>query len=403
MLADVQPALLIAEQANADEAASQLDLPVLTPTALMDMAASHKPGGSVTSLRMIDEPSLASIFYTSGTTGAPKGVECPHEGFINLAKSYAAFYDFIPGTDASTLTSSLGYDGSISEMYSAWVAGCEVVMLSKAALRSGPLATQTMALLDYGPHGGDHGHYDKLGLSVWIGGAPLIREAGHNGYTDPWYRGWYQRTLAHSTVVRDGLDQDALDASADLLRFTRDAGTTLLEVRTDQAYPGSILQRLTTTTAHGRVVDMFEVTGSGTHTYDYVLHLEGTPSISLAMTSVADDLGYGGAYGFLSNMEEASTDQDFEITVQTDAGPSTVRVLGAPGTTVYFGEAIGFPSNRAHPVLILRRTTDATVFATVTTAGEGLPQGMSIAHMPNSREITIEEPEAGAPTTIVMQ
>ena len=138
VLADVQPALFIAEQANADEAASELDLPVLTPTALMDMAASHHSGKPVTSPQLIDEPSLASIFYTSGTTGAPKGVECPHEGFINLAKSYAAFYDFVPGTDASTLTSSLGYDGSISEMYSAWVAGCEVVMLSKGALRSGP-------------------------------------------------------------------------------------------------------------------------------------------------------------------------------------------------------------------------------------------------------------------------
>ena len=113
VLADVQPALFIAEQAIADKTASELDLPVLTPTALMDAAASHHSGKSVTSPQMIDEPSLASIFYISGTTGAPKGVECPHEGFINLAKSYAAFYDFVPGTDASTLTSSLGYDGSI--------------------------------------------------------------------------------------------------------------------------------------------------------------------------------------------------------------------------------------------------------------------------------------------------
>ena len=28
---------------------------------------------------------LASLFYTSGTTGQPKGVECPHAGYINLA------------------------------------------------------------------------------------------------------------------------------------------------------------------------------------------------------------------------------------------------------------------------------------------------------------------------------
>jgi len=40
--------------------------------------------------------------------------------------------------DATSLTSSLGYDGSISEMYSAWVSGCAVVMLTKEQIRSGP-------------------------------------------------------------------------------------------------------------------------------------------------------------------------------------------------------------------------------------------------------------------------
>ena len=87
-----------------------------------------------------DSPSqrVAALFYTSGTTGTPKGVECAHAGYINLVQSYATYYDFVAGSDASSLTSSLGYDGSISELYSAWVAGCEVVLLTKAALRSGP-------------------------------------------------------------------------------------------------------------------------------------------------------------------------------------------------------------------------------------------------------------------------
>jgi non-ribosomal peptide synthetase-like protein len=40
--------------------------------------------------------------------------------------------------DATSLTSSLGYDGSISEMYSAWVSGCAVVLLTKDEIRSGP-------------------------------------------------------------------------------------------------------------------------------------------------------------------------------------------------------------------------------------------------------------------------
>jgi non-ribosomal peptide synthetase-like protein len=68
----------------------------------------------------------------------PKGVECPHAGYVNLALSYADYFDLVPGMDATSLTSSLGYDGSISEMYSAWVSGCAVVLLTKEQVRSGP-------------------------------------------------------------------------------------------------------------------------------------------------------------------------------------------------------------------------------------------------------------------------
>ena len=88
----------------------------------------------------LDDPTqrLAAIFYTSGTTGKPKGVECPHAGYVNLALSYADYFDLVAGVDATTLTSSLGYDGSVSETYCAWVAGCAVVMLTKEQVRSGP-------------------------------------------------------------------------------------------------------------------------------------------------------------------------------------------------------------------------------------------------------------------------
>ena len=110
------------------------DLPTLDVLTLPERVPKRNPPS------WLDDPTrrLATIFYTSGTTGMPKGVECPHAGYVNLALTYADYFALIPGMDATSLTSSLGYDGCISEMYSAWVSGCAVVMLTREEISSGP-------------------------------------------------------------------------------------------------------------------------------------------------------------------------------------------------------------------------------------------------------------------------
>lgn len=106
----------------------------------LDVAALPAAGRRRAPPAWLDDPArrLACIFYTSGTTGKAKGVECPHAGYVNLALSYADYFDLTPGMDATSLTSSMGYDGSISEMYSAWVSGCAVVLMTREQVRSGP-------------------------------------------------------------------------------------------------------------------------------------------------------------------------------------------------------------------------------------------------------------------------
>ena len=129
MLDDAQPVVVLTRGQSGFR-----DLPTLD---LLDLPEDFPPCEAPA---WLDDPSqrLATLFYTSGTTGKPKGVECPHAGYVNLALTYADYFDLVPGMDATTLTSSLGYDGSISEMYSAWVSGCAVVMLTREQIRSGP-------------------------------------------------------------------------------------------------------------------------------------------------------------------------------------------------------------------------------------------------------------------------
>src|SRR5258708_3498213 len=129
MLNDAQPVVILTRGQGKFR-----DLPTLDVLTLPERMPRREPPP------WLDDPTqrLATIFYTSGTTGMPKGVECPHAGYVNLALGYADYFDLLPGMDATSLTSSLGYDGSIPEMYSAWVAGVAVVMLTKAQIRSGP-------------------------------------------------------------------------------------------------------------------------------------------------------------------------------------------------------------------------------------------------------------------------
>ena len=99
MLEDAQPVVVLTRGQD-----SFRGLPTLDVLALPETLPRSTPPA------WMDDPTqrLATIFYTSGTTGMPKGVECPHAGYVNLALSYADYFDLTPGMDATSLTSSHG-------------------------------------------------------------------------------------------------------------------------------------------------------------------------------------------------------------------------------------------------------------------------------------------------------
>ena len=85
-----------------------------------------------------------------------------------------------------------------------------------AVLRRDAGGDPRYALLDFGPHGGWHGHPDKLGLLTYGHGALRGLDPGTVGFSLPSHHTWDKTTVAHNILVLDQQNQVScvLDAVA---------------------------------------------------------------------------------------------------------------------------------------------------------------------------------------------
>ena len=83
-------------------------------------------------------------------------------------------------------------------------------------------------LVDYGPHGGWHGHRDKLNIEVSSTLGDLITDPGTVSYSLDSSREWYRSTYAHSTVLID--DSEQVEASGYILTSEHNSDFSMLVV-----------------------------------------------------------------------------------------------------------------------------------------------------------------------------
>ncbi|MGW8884163.1 heparinase II/III domain-containing protein [Streptomyces sp. NPDC055749] len=110
------------------------------------------------------------------------------------------------------------------------------------------------ALLDFGPHGGSHGHRDKLSLYLYGDTTPWQPDPGQVPYAHAEFRELYASTLAHPAFRVDGGEQ--AECTGTLLGS--DAGSVTAEVTT--AYEGvRAVRRIALGDCY--LVDLLTVTG----------------------------------------------------------------------------------------------------------------------------------------------
>ncbi|KAF9944158.1 hypothetical protein BGZ72_002710, partial [Mortierella alpina] len=124
IIADAAPAILIADHTGTKVLGDSVlsSLTVVDPTSHGYMNAINPDISGLTS------HSLAYVIYTSGSTGKPKGVMLEHQGAVNLVYDRPALFDIHPHSRVLQYT-SLSFDHSVSEIFSALHGGASLYML----------------------------------------------------------------------------------------------------------------------------------------------------------------------------------------------------------------------------------------------------------------------------------
>lgn len=168
---------------------------------------------------------------------------------------------------------------------------------------------EQVIMVDYGDHGGGHGHYDKLNFIYYSGNHPWITDAGMLQYANPMHQGWFRQTVAHNTIVVDGVSQR--EASGRLIDIKKLEDRLELTAEVDDAYAGVCLRRRMVLTDEF-LVDIYDFRCDKDKDVDFLFHTQGYPVhnkeglLHFSDVEQGFKLGESNGYEYLKELKKAS-------------------------------------------------------------------------------------------------
>ena len=165
-------------------------------------------------------------------------------------------------------------------------------------------------VMKYGPHGGWHGHYDKLNFVSYARGGVMAVDPGTQSYAAATHNTWDKVTVAHNTVVVDERSQG--EATGRVKTFVALPAVSAVRARGGAAYQQAELERALILTPE-YAVDLFDARSldGAAHRFDWVYHNYGKLSTPLALASYAAFPSSNG-YQHLSQARAATTGEAWQ-------------------------------------------------------------------------------------------
>jgi hypothetical protein len=215
----------------------------------------------------------------------------------------------------------------------------------------------------FGPHGGGHGHYDKLTFISYANGAHLAADPGTQAYGAKSHNTWDKMTVAHNTIVVD--EQTQAQSTGKLLEWNPGAEATEIRLSAGPVYPKVEIERTLVQTAN-YLLDIVAArsTDGAVHKFDWFYHNFGSIATALPLLPFAG-LPRENGYQHLTQTKSAVTGDGWQASFTQPGSNVRLEMLGAADTRIVSGEGLGPDLRVPVPFVMVRREGASARFATL--------------------------------------
>lgn len=224
---------------------------------------------------------------------------------------------------------------------------------------------QRALLIKHTPYGGEHDHYDRLGIVLFDRGHEIFPDLGTTGYGVPLHEGYYKNSATHNTLCINHANQPPatpkvlnrmdtpliqyLDASVDWSQ-PGEIPDSFTQVKWDEEAYRDVKYRRRLLMAEDLILDVTQVANPHRQQVDWTLHVDGR-----ALTGYAKPCKHFARQGPLQALTDVSTQPLSGMLPHlfaTQAGALSLYLYGTGD--VFQGTGPGNPPQHALSYLIAR-------------------------------------------------
>ncbi len=237
-----------------------------------------------------------------------------------------------------------------------------------AILTQGSGEDATWLCLKYGPHGGGHGHPDKLNFVLAARRQVIAVDPGTARYGIPIQAEWYRTTLAHNTLTVDEVSQRP--ATGKCLTFGTGDGWAAALAEAGLIADGVVYRRAAVLLGPDLVLLIDFVESAGEHTYDLAYHNAG----KWLQAPSGEPVSLPAKDGYKHLRDVVKVSGELPTVMVKDGLPVNLALASAQPVELWAGTGVGKNASDRVPCVVARTKGKTALVAWALHLAEGTPR-----------------------------